>query len=121
MMNDIKIWVNKVVDSPKADEYDEAGIINIDIKYKGNLSSNIRDSSCFSLFIIISVFRLFNNKRPEKTQKIEPATFRDNSFISLFKYNYNSSSFSNLTIRRGTTFLVLKLTSNPSLSPVMFK
>ena len=44
MMNELKIWVNKVKETPKANEYNEAGTINIDIKYKGNLSSNIRDN-----------------------------------------------------------------------------
>lgn len=44
MMTDIKIWINKVTESTKTEKYEESGTINIDIKYKGNLSSNIREA-----------------------------------------------------------------------------
>ena len=42
-MDRIKIWVNKINESPKSNDFEEAGTINIDIKYIGNLSSNIRE------------------------------------------------------------------------------
>ena len=42
-MDRIKIWVNKIKESPKSNDFEEAGTINIDIKYIGNLSSNIRE------------------------------------------------------------------------------
>lgn len=44
MMNEIKIWINKGKESEKTAEYQEAGTFNIDIKYRSNLSSNIRGS-----------------------------------------------------------------------------
>ena len=44
MMTDIKIWINKVTESTKTEKYKKSGTINIDIKYKGNLSSNIREA-----------------------------------------------------------------------------
>lgn len=42
-MNEIKIWVNKAKESQITNEYENPGVINIDIKYKSNLSSNIRE------------------------------------------------------------------------------
>ncbi len=44
MMNEMKIWINKVKESQKTNEYEDAGTINIDIKFSSNLSSNIRDN-----------------------------------------------------------------------------
>lgn len=44
MMNEIKIWVNKVKESLKTDDYKDATTFNIGIKYNSNISSNIRDS-----------------------------------------------------------------------------
>lgn len=32
-MDRIKIWVNKIKESPKSNDFEEAGTINIDIKY----------------------------------------------------------------------------------------
>lgn len=43
MINEIKIWVNKVKESTKTNYYQNACTFNIDIKYKSNISSNIRE------------------------------------------------------------------------------
>lgn len=43
-MDEMRIWVNKVKESQKTNEYEEAGTINIDIRYHSNLSSNIREN-----------------------------------------------------------------------------